>query len=93
MVIRTEDEAALCSPVSRSLDEIIGHCYAVVTHLGSSHISGRGWKEGGESGTILTWPTLTVPQWGTANAEIKVPSVENPELTHVFPLKLEWVKI
>ena len=26
-------------------------------------------------------------QWGTTGAEIKVPSVENPELTNVFPLK------
>ena len=30
----------------------------------------------------------TLPQWVTADAEIKVPSVENPELTHVLPLKL-----
>ena len=28
-----------------------------------------------------------LPQWGTADAEIKVPSVENPELTNVNPLK------
>ena len=27
------------------------------------------------------------PQWGTADAEIKIPSVENPELTNALPLK------
>ena len=27
------------------------------------------------------------PLWGTADAEIKVPSVENPELKKVLPLK------
>ena len=27
------------------------------------------------------------PQWGTADAEIKVPSLENPELADVLPLK------
>ena len=27
------------------------------------------------------------PQWGTVDAEMKVPSVENPELINVFPLK------
>ena len=27
------------------------------------------------------------PQWGTVDAKIKVPSVENPELTDVLPLK------
>ena len=28
-----------------------------------------------------------LPQWGTADTEIKVPSLENPELTNVNPLK------
>ena len=28
-----------------------------------------------------------VPQWGTADAEIKAHSVESPELTNVLPLK------
>ena len=35
-------------------------------------------------------PCSLSPQWGTADSEIKVPSVENPELTNVshrFPLK------
>ena len=27
------------------------------------------------------------PQWGTVDAEMKVPSVENPELMNVLPLK------
>ena len=27
---------------------------------------------------------LFVPQWGTEDAEIRVPSVENPELTNVL---------
>ena len=31
--------------------------------------------------------TVLLPQWGTADAEIKVPSVENTELTTVLPSK------
>ena len=31
---------------------------------------------------------LQYPQWGIADTEIKVPSVENTELTSVLPLKL-----
>ena len=30
---------------------------------------------------VLDFPSIDVPQWGTADAEIKIPSVaENPEL-------------
>ena len=28
-----------------------------------------------------------IPQWGTADAEFKVPSIENPELAHIISLK------
>ena len=28
-----------------------------------------------------------IPQWGIVDAEIKVLSVQNPELTNVLPLK------
>lgn len=34
----------------------------------------------------LLLPVLCLLQWGTAHAEIMVPTVENPELTNVFPL-------
>ena len=30
---------------------------------------------------LLQIPALSTPQWGAADAEIKVPSVENTELT------------
>ena len=34
------------------------------------------------------WPLLICPKWGTVDAEIKVQSVKNPELTkfNVLPL-------
>ena len=35
--------------------------------------------------TILCYVPLSDQQWGTADANIKVPSVGNPELTNIFP--------
>ena len=34
-----------------------------------------------------TPPPPTPPQWGTVDTEIKIPYVENPELTNALPLK------
>ena len=36
---------------------------------------------------LLTSLIQKLPQWGTEDAEIKVPSVENSELTNVLPFK------
>ena len=50
--------------------------------------------EGQRPGSVVRLNKETVvscqtdPQWGTADAEIKVLSVENPGLTNVLPLKL-----
>ena len=35
----------------------------------------------------LIAPGCLLPQWGTVDAEIKVSSAENPELTNVLPIK------
>ena len=34
--------------------------------------------------SLVNW-TMTHPQWDTEDAEIKVASVENPEMTNVLP--------
>ena len=41
---------------------------------------------GGHEDTILCFVRLSDQQWGAADANIKVPSVGNPELTNIFPL-------
>ena len=39
---------------------------------------------------LWKWTYAIILQWGTADTEIKVPSVENPEMTNILPLK-PWV--
>ena len=37
--------------------------------------------------TVFCTVSPATPQWSTADAEVKMPSVENQELTLLFPFK------
>ena len=70
--------------VEEKKEKLKSHAFAL-----ESQFTRRVWKMGRCNILLLllVLHSSSSPQWGTANAEVKVPSAENPALSKVFSFK------